>query len=902
MFGNIEGAEKGKIDISQNYRKSKLSKGRQFAKIEMQKFSLNVMPGRVYDWNRRGTATYAEGKTNKCQRCNEVSKSNQTTMGNSTFLSLKFEGKQQSSIKLMNSSSSSNIYHKVMTNMQFGNFNKNTYESEALGTIFNNSKAEITFEHSAMSNVSLTQYKKLKDCLELQRNSQDDLHSKLRQNDSSIPNLMYHNSVLNASSKDCNRTSAKRIEHKSKSFKHLIERNQKLKTLINNKHRYFSLSRRNAKEASYRKSEHRKRLMQKAIFGKKLKRLFEDLESLFFNTHDKKMIGNFLKGLYSELKDKNKVEKKHKFKHKKGQESKDRGGKSHESKIHHARGLKIVDRSNRQNSNLRRPDLRNKHRGRALNSSSPIVDSNSRLPNTTYSKQELLKYILAQNIIRSGWPFLLQKGNRTEFSYLLNMLRERIALKEKEVNNLSATAALASPLETMKATHKSMNSSPSNFHNGTILPVSSSSGKSLVNFTQYQPVLSLVQPSYSFASTRIEKTPYLPMRSQWYTSSQAVAPASLERNSYLLQTSSRYIPYTSTSKPYTLYHISQLSKQGNTSTVLHDSRQRVSSESVFASLKLQTFPYTSSFATVLNSSSFVSFDAMSDVRSSNSTKANTSSSYRASLENNKAVASSSDARSTMFNQDASNLDEKLISDLIDAYKIVLEEKLPHSNPPYATVNYPTESKEISRLPSSSLQNSIITSTRLKGGNSLDFVSQSRDVYSTSVAKIDKNDFPLIDEEASLPLKGMKNANGSEVEDKFENQKHKDSSSSIEDNDRLAIDLQQQIKAIPLQNSDILIKSSLSYAVELKTRINLVENGFISDKASLSNRNLLDLKLTDDIYRNATDDNENGILKETKTKHRENAEQSNAREIDANIEGIEYYFLFGVAKFEFYRFK
>ena len=843
--------------------------------------------GKVYDRNWKDTAIYATRKIYNCQSCDEMEMSNQITMANSTYLKGKFQGKKESSVEHMNSSSLRYSYHKYMTEKQLANLNKQAYEREALGTIVNNSKAGTTFEHSAMSNLSLTQHKKPKGYLEIQSNSQGDLLSNARHNSNSISNLMYHSNALNASFNDGNRTNAKKIGHKSKGFEHPVERKQKLNTLINSKHRHYSLSRHKAKEVSYKKFERRKHLMQKAIFGKKLKRLFEDLESLFLNIRDKKMIGTFLRGLYNELKDKNTVKTKHKLKSKrvKGHESKDRSdkgheGKGHEGKGHKARRLKILKNNKRQNAKLRRTEVRNKHLNRTMNFSSPLIDSKSRPFSSTHNKQEFLKYILAQNIMRSGWPFLLQKRNRTESNDIINVLRERIALKAKDVNDVSGTAATTSPLETMKVTP--MNYSLSQFHNDTLLPLSSSSGKSEVNVTEDQPALSLVQPSYKFVSTAIEKTPYLPLRSQWHASSQAIAPASLEMTPKLLLASSSYIPYASTSKYYRYYHLTQHSRPGNKSTVL----QRVSNESLAVSLKLQTLSYTSSFATVLNSSLYVSFDSMSDARSSIYTKANISSSYSTTLANDRTVVSSDNARLIKSSQEASNLDEELMSDLMDAYEIVLEEKLSRSSPPYATVNYPTKSNAISRVTSSSLQHRFITSTSYKRNNSLDIVLQSRDTYSTPAANIDKYIFPLIDEEATLPHDGVHKANRSEVEDKFEYQKNSDDSSNIGDNERSAAYLQQQTKTILQQNNRRLIKSSLSHTEESMPSIDLTGTTFTTDPTSLSSRNLFDIKLTDDNYRNAADENESNIFKETRAKNQGKIKKSNAREIDANIEGIQ----------------
>ena len=773
---HIEAIEKYKVDRSQHHNRKEIWIARyrdKMAKLYLplkRKSNSNIQPSRGYILSWRIATSSIARHLYRNYSFNEATQSVEASVGNSKLKSMELVDNLKSALKILSSSSQRN-------SSQFGNTSRQAQVSSNLkanintnsGVTYSNRSNNVSF-----SNVNFKQHDGLNDHQEIRRDSPDESLLKLLNIKSSVVSVKSHSSASSSSSvyqEDYyhNRTYSKSYKSENiprKKLKDFGERDLKPETVMFNHHRHRTSVRHNSNRTSYRKHKHKTLLLQtrkKVVFGRKLRRLFEDLQSLLLYRRDRQMMETLLKGLNKQLKNNRKGDMKYREKgiKNRGHNGKDRSGKGHNSNSRRVKGRRIVQKYTLRTE--KRPKGTNKH------IETSVSLNYHDLAKYKYEKNDLLKYILAQNILRSGWPLLSQQRNGSGFNKLFDILRKRLASIPKETSDMDAKSKVMSQSELMKVTYRIMNASASLIPNSSVSPIPLSYDE---NSTQNHTFSNLVQPSYKVKSSELTKTPYLAARYDLRASSHKLSPTNVEESSNLNQISSPYIQRVLTTKTQELFELTGSLAHTSTDSVLRYTQQNNEKESIALPLKFSTYSYASEITTVLNNSSYFSSNLTTDVRlfkalifktmnmaiSSNSVSLNTR-----TVANKDAISIS-----TEMNKDIFSPDEDLVSDLIAAYNFALEERLSHSYRQYATINKSPITTEMLDISSLTLKNSFIPITSYKIESSLNFDSSALVTpLSSSTTKIDKNSLPLIDEEASSPLDEMQIASKSEMKDSID---------------------------------------------------------------------------------------------------------------------------------------
>ena len=552
---------------------------------------------------------------------------------------------------------------------------------------------------------------------------------------------------------------ANKLARKSKRMQRLGEQNRKRKNSVNNNIGYYSVLKYNPKRVLYKKLKNEKYELQgkrQATFARKLTRAFKDLVSLLNNLRDKNIAMTFLRGVKIALQN-----KRHYAKHNvNGKSSKYQNINSQHRKNRHFKvraKIKIHNQRTKNGyENLKR------HKDRNFNySDSPNGWKQNRFNMSFDNRYDLTRYIIAENILRSGWPFLPQQRNRTNFYKVIDMIRDKVVLKDKQASNSTydknnITLALST---TMKTSHVIMRTID-------IINSTRSQNNSLYQKNETasgidKKLPSVLYPSYQVDSTILEKTPYLPPSSAEHALSQKISLTKLEESSAFRTC----IPRSSTINTSKIVESVESLGLKNSNSTLNSTWQRLENQPTDISHQSTYLTKVSGFTTILtssyvkvNRSSYLQFSSYISTEVKNAI-------LTCHVSQRDHITTAKSLISVLKDERTASPEEKLMSDLIEAYDILLEEK--------NLLSYHFAATEISKKPQEAVLNTSLSANSnflpsaryVKAPVDYDILSTLSSSFSSSMTNV--NNLPLIDEEAASPESETQIHNRSELGDRLD---------------------------------------------------------------------------------------------------------------------------------------
>ena len=609
---------------------------------------------------------------------------------------------------------------------------------------------------------------------------------------------------------------------------------------------------------------------QEDIFAIKLKRLISDVKSLVKVSRDKTMISSLMRELY-----KNTVKRvrgqKHGKHRGKGQSSKWHRSKSHHNRRHNSKHYE----SKRQNSKGHEVD--NLYEGQEVSNKMEHLSPRKPKPaskqsnnvkrfrsmysvlaaNETFSKQELLKYIIAQNILRSGWPFLPQQRNKTEIYKIIDLLRSR-----KEAMNSSD---LDNSARMRNTTTSAYSVSVSHTHKNSIMPQDTSkelqnASKSILNRT----ISHVVLPSYEIVPNKLERTPHLPPKNaSFYVNFSNETESTGIPN--LPPMSTKNSLHLSPSKEKTLDDFRKsFIDMANTSTpILNVTRLR--GEKMYTNFATpQGYHASLNFSqsyVMFNRSNGQSYGVLSSVT------VNMNASLSLNLNSETLVHPIKMAYSTPPGKDT---DEILISDLIAAYDLLLKDKHLYSPLSNKDTENSADSKEKVGTVSWRLQPKHRPIASYIPDVVVSKTSQpSTTIFSHSAAKFLENRFLLVDEESSLVDSGLRTADKSITDEDTIHRKKIHKTSIEEDKEFLLpqkVNKLADLKTPSSSQRSLIMSGSCSKASVSGTPKATVRAEALHAKSLVDNQENNDIEIVNDTLgnsimagQNQSEKNESGVI-------------------------------------------
>lgn len=523
---------------------------------------------------------------------------------------------------------------------------------------------------------------------------------------------------------------------------------QKLKDAEKQKQHHVSIHRSRSLDGNFSRRKLKKKGRKKGnkhnkyFLARKLKSFLNDFKSLLLATGNQQVMQGVAEEFYKDITEKSnfhdhgkhnsnafsKKSRKYKQKYLKNNEKKARSDELISSKNHsHENELSLKEKNQSTDDKLW------KYNGEAVRTFSDLYGTSVRklvgksaLYNATETKRldknALLKYISAQNILRSGWNFLPRERNRAGLDRMMNLLRSRLAAmrkaREKNTVGNSTSDKIKGGIANLGMKSSSTIKDSNESSDSSRLEQSEIAGQ---NRSRVNNVL----PSYQITRNDFPQTPNLPLRRI------SSVPIGLVMNS--IQTGSFPKPDIMQKESEALLSmhlvsgsISEASSFGQFQTVPLNVAMSKIDFSAADSLEKRDLGLTS-FARIITSSP--SFSNMPFASGPSMTSQTTSQILNASL---------------MPLELGSNKDGELVSDLLEAYDFVLKEKLLGPFVPGTGLKAPSIVQgSVQPTLSFSLTNVIRTRSDAK------ILGKSKP---SSIIDTPQNGQPFLDEEAEPRLK------------------------------------------------------------------------------------------------------------------------------------------------------